>query len=151
MSCCRYASLTQSMRENLGIIVQYKVKIRLVIAGALGGELIAELPFTLTHPKPIESPIPGNFHTLPAGIAGLAEGGDSEQAQLEADIDLIQFDSFDDEKETDVVRGGNGLGDEDDLVFEDFARLRVRGSESEPTKPNVTPPITGNSPPSIPT
>jgi beta-arrestin len=140
------------MRENLGIIVQYKVKIRLVIAGALGGELIAELPFTLTHPKPLESPPPGNFHLLPSGIAGLAEGGESEQAQGEADIDLIQFDSFDDEKETDVPRSGNGMGDEDeDLVFEDFARLRVRGSESEPTKPGVTPPITGNSPPSIPT
>jgi len=45
-----------SARENLGIIVQYKVKIRLLIAGALGGELIAELPFTLTHPKPEDSP-----------------------------------------------------------------------------------------------
>ncbi len=43
-------------KENLGIVVQYKVKIRLSIGGALGGELVAELPFTLTHPKPVESP-----------------------------------------------------------------------------------------------
>lgn len=42
-----------STRENLGIVVQYKVKVRLIISG-LGGELTAELPFTLTHPKPAE-------------------------------------------------------------------------------------------------
>ncbi|VDD90036.1 unnamed protein product [Enterobius vermicularis] len=42
-----------STRENLGIVVQYKVKVRLVIS-SLGGELTAELPFTLTHPKPSE-------------------------------------------------------------------------------------------------
>lgn len=35
------------------------MKIRLLIAGALGGELAAELPFTLTHSKPKEeSPTP---------------------------------------------------------------------------------------------
>jgi beta-arrestin len=43
-------------RENLGIIVQYKVRVRLAIGGALGGELVTELPFTLTHPKPLDSP-----------------------------------------------------------------------------------------------
>nr|CAD2159601.1 unnamed protein product [Meloidogyne enterolobii] len=51
-SSTTFATLSHSVRENLGIIVQYKVKIRLLIAGALGGELAAELPFTLTHPKP---------------------------------------------------------------------------------------------------
>ena len=44
------------VRENLGIVVQYKVRVRLAIGGALGGELVAELPFTLTHPKPPDSP-----------------------------------------------------------------------------------------------
>ncbi|VDP42777.1 unnamed protein product, partial [Soboliphyme baturini] len=39
-------------RENLGIIVQYRVKIRLTVSGALGGELCGELPLILTHPKP---------------------------------------------------------------------------------------------------
>ncbi|KAL1465345.1 hypothetical protein WDU94_004926, partial [Cyamophila willieti] len=38
-------------RESLGIIVQYKVKVKLCL-GALGGDLVAELPFTLMHPKP---------------------------------------------------------------------------------------------------
>ena len=37
-------------KENLGIIVQYKVKVKLYL-GPLAGELAAELPFTLMHPK----------------------------------------------------------------------------------------------------
>ncbi|EAT35854.1 AAEL012004-PA [Aedes aegypti] len=40
-----------SQRENLGIIVQYKVKVKLCIT-PLGGDLVAELPFILMHPKP---------------------------------------------------------------------------------------------------
>ena len=53
-------------KENLGIIVQYKVKVRTgpqsrrclfsclqvkLYLGPLAGELAAELPFTLMHPK----------------------------------------------------------------------------------------------------
>lgn len=44
-----------SQKENLGIIVQYKVKVKLCL-GALGGDLTAELPFVLMHPKPPEDP-----------------------------------------------------------------------------------------------
>lgn len=40
-----------TQRENLGIIVQYKVKVKLCIT-PLGGDLVAELPFILMHPKP---------------------------------------------------------------------------------------------------
>uniref|UniRef100_A0A914GWC8 Arrestin C-terminal-like domain-containing protein n=1 Tax=Globodera rostochiensis TaxID=31243 RepID=A0A914GWC8_GLORO len=121
-SSTTFAALRQSVHENLGIIVQYKVKIRLLIAGALGGELSAELPFTLTHPKPTDSPHPtekkaivANLHdhqTLPATNGG-AQGNPQNELSV-ADVDLIQFDSFD---------------EEDDLIFEDFARLRARGSE----------------------
>ena len=39
-----------TQKENLGIIVQYKVKVKLYL-GPLAGELAAELPFTLMHPK----------------------------------------------------------------------------------------------------
>ena len=40
-------------RENLGIIVQYKVKVKLCLGlSPLGGDVVAELPFTLMHPKP---------------------------------------------------------------------------------------------------
>uniref|UniRef100_A0A8R1DH34 Arrestin_C domain-containing protein n=1 Tax=Caenorhabditis japonica TaxID=281687 RepID=A0A8R1DH34_CAEJA len=45
----------KTSKENLGIVVQYRVKVRAVL-GPLNGELFAELPFTLTHSKPLESP-----------------------------------------------------------------------------------------------
>jgi len=37
-------------RDAFGIIVSYSVKVKLFL-GALGGELTAELPFILMHPK----------------------------------------------------------------------------------------------------
>lgn len=37
-------------RDAFGIIVSYAVKVKLYL-GALGGELAAELPFILMHPK----------------------------------------------------------------------------------------------------
>uniref|UniRef100_A0A1A9VH66 Phosrestin-2 n=2 Tax=Glossina TaxID=44049 RepID=A0A1A9VH66_GLOAU len=41
----------QDTRDAFGIIVSYAVKVKLFL-GALGGELCAELPFILMHPKP---------------------------------------------------------------------------------------------------
>ena len=43
-----------AQKENLGIIVQYRVKVKLIVS--MGGDLAVELPFTLTHPKPPPSP-----------------------------------------------------------------------------------------------
>ncbi|KHN87768.1 putative beta-arrestin, partial [Toxocara canis] len=100
-------------KENLGIVVQYKVKVRLHVGGALGGELTAELPFTLTHAKPVESP----------DVRRLQEQqkANSKQSQTAGvEVDLIQLDAFD------VPRL-----DDDDIIFEDFARLRLRGSEMD--------------------
>lgn len=42
-------------RDAFGIIVSYAVKVKLFL-GALGGELAAELPFVLMHPKPGSKP-----------------------------------------------------------------------------------------------
>ncbi|XP_066157847.1 arrestin homolog [Euwallacea fornicatus] len=42
---------TPDQRDAFGIIVSYAVKVKLYL-GALGGELSAELPFVLMHPKP---------------------------------------------------------------------------------------------------
>uniref|UniRef100_A0A3B4FTE9 Beta-arrestin-1 n=3 Tax=Haplochromini TaxID=319058 RepID=A0A3B4FTE9_9CICH len=39
-------------KEILGIIVSYKVKVKLVVSR--GGDVSVELPFTLMHPKPLE-------------------------------------------------------------------------------------------------
>ncbi|XP_011867349.1 PREDICTED: beta-arrestin-2 isoform X4 [Vollenhovia emeryi] len=94
-----------AQRENLGIIVQYKVKVKLCL-GALGGELVAELPFILMHPKPEEEePVPSTARPSPTHKS---DGG-----EVPLDTNLIQLDTEAD-------------GD-DDIIFEDFARLRLKG------------------------
>ncbi|KAK0085725.1 hypothetical protein PV325_004510, partial [Microctonus aethiopoides] len=93
-------------RENLGIIVQYKVKVKLCL-GALGGELVAELPFILMHPKPDEeTPVPSTAKPSPTHR--------TEDGEVMNDTNLIQLDTEED------------AGD-DDIIFEDFARLRLKG------------------------
>ncbi|XP_044058958.1 beta-arrestin-1 isoform X1 [Siniperca chuatsi] len=90
-------------KEILGIIVSYKVKVKLVVSrGGLLGDLAAsdvsvELPFTLMHPKPLEESI-------------------YRDAADEAPIDtnLIEFDTND-----------------DDIIFEDFARQRLIGAKDD--------------------
>lgn len=41
-----------SQKENLGIVVQYKVRVKISL-GPLGGDIQAELPVILMHPKPV--------------------------------------------------------------------------------------------------
>lgn len=98
-----------SQRENLGIIVQYKVKVKLCL-GPLGGDLVAELPFILMHPKPEEealSPSP-------------ARSSKEKDVEVPVDANLIQLDPEDAVPDHD-----------DDIIFEDFARLRLKGGETE--------------------
>ena len=88
-----------SQRENLGIIVQYVVKVKLCL-GALTGELVAKLPFTLMHPEPVdEEAVPSAPRPIPA-----------HDVQHGEDRNLIQLDE-----------------EVDDIIFEDFARLRLQG------------------------
>ncbi|XP_011503646.1 PREDICTED: beta-arrestin-1 isoform X3 [Ceratosolen solmsi marchali] len=94
-----------AQRENLGIIVQYKVKVKLCL-GTLAGELVAELPFILMHPKPEEE----EFTVSTIGTASTHQSGSGNEANL------IQLD--------DDPEG-------DDIIFEDFARLRLKGGESD--------------------
>ncbi|XP_064455156.1 arrestin red cell-like [Ornithodoros turicata] len=94
-----------AQKENLGIIVQYKVKVKLCL-GPLGGDLVAELPFILMHPKPEES---SPAVSVPRPLPG---GDDAEPV----DTNLIQLDA-----------DGVLLDPDDDIIFEDFARLRLRG------------------------
>lgn len=93
-------------KENLGIIVQYKVKIRLIVA--YGGDLTVELPFMLTHPKPEEEPA--------SAAAPTRDKDGQENPELPVDHNLIDFDTSGTEKH-----------DDDDLIFEDFARMRLKG------------------------
>lgn len=97
-----------SQRENLGIIVQYKVKVKLCL-GALGGDLVAELPFILMHPKPEEEILPP---PTPSRCAS-----EDVRNNVPDDTNLIQLDTDDNH--------------DDDIIFEDFARLRLKGGETE--------------------
>lgn len=99
-------------KENLGIIVQYKVKVRLIVAYA--GDLVVELPFMLTHPKPPEEPTPP---PTPKPAPPQQEVKPDDEPAV--DHNLIAFDTDGPEK----------APDDDDLVFEDFARLRLKGAE----------------------
>ncbi|KAM9733833.1 beta-arrestin-1 [Menidia menidia] len=90
-------------KEILGIIVSYKVKVKLVVTrGGLLGDLAAseisvELPFTLMHPQPPEEAL---YRDAP------------DEAPI--DTNLIEFDTHD-----------------DDIIFEDFARQRLTGAKDE--------------------
>ncbi|XP_039250916.1 beta-arrestin-1-like isoform X1 [Styela clava] len=99
-------------RENLGIIVQYKVKVKLVIGG-LGGECSLELPVTLMHPMPEPEIDSKDDKSLPTSECDKTEN----QADQALEPNLISFDS----KEP------------DDIVFEDFARMRLKGDPAETT------------------
>lgn len=99
-------------KENLGIIVQYKVKVKLNL-GPLVGDLVAELPFTLMHPKPEEEP-ESNKSAAPATSSPTQ---DSDSAPP-VDTNLIELDTD----------GTTCYADQDDdIIFEDFARLRLKG------------------------
>jgi len=115
-----------NQKENLGILVQYKVKIKLFL-GTLGGELVAELPFTLMHPKP-EEDRPSSSSGSHKSEASTKENGDDKAATAEGgskptvdpmvDTNLIQLDT-----DTTTCYADQ----DDDIIFEDFARLRLKG------------------------
>ncbi|KAL5108340.1 Beta-arrestin-1 [Taenia crassiceps] len=91
---------TNSSREALGIVVQYKVKIRLVLGFGLS-DVCLELPFILTHPTPESSATtPGSggegagdgledFHFTEAGRAGdESSGGEGVEASAVSALPL---------------------------------------------------------------
>uniref|UniRef100_A0A8P4GDM4 Arrestin C-terminal-like domain-containing protein n=1 Tax=Dicentrarchus labrax TaxID=13489 RepID=A0A8P4GDM4_DICLA len=84
-------------KEVLGILVSYRVKVKLVVSR--GGDVSVELPFILMHPKPVEPPV------------SRPQSGESAQrhnSELTTDSEL-------------------SISQDDDFVFEDFARLRLKG------------------------
>lgn len=61
----------------MGIIVQYKVKVKLS-TGFFSSDIELELPFTLTHPKPPTPP-----PSPPPSVAGDVGAVDTDLIQLE--------------------------------------------------------------------
>jgi len=117
-------------KENLGIIVQYKVKVKLILGG-LNGELSVELPVTLMHSKP-EVEAAGceteTGNTVEASTASSSDKNDADSVHQEItplqptpdpteaiSHNLISFDTC------------NEPATNDDIVFEDFARMRLQG------------------------
>ncbi|CAF0842999.1 unnamed protein product [Adineta steineri] len=98
-----------TQKENLGIVVQYKVKIKIIVS--MGGDLAVELPFTLTHPKPPPTPSPSRQFDQ--------QNPDDQQAiDVPIDHNLIQLDA-----------NYDSAGHDDDFIFEEFARIRLKGHE----------------------
>ncbi|KAM4747702.1 beta-arrestin-2 [Rhinophrynus dorsalis] len=90
-----------SSKEVLGILVSYRVKVKLVVSR--GGDVAVELPFVLMHPKPPE-PVSRPLSEFP-------------QTDVPVDTNLIEFDT--------------NFAQDDDIVFEDFARLRLKGMKDD--------------------
>ncbi|XP_037614271.1 arrestin, beta 2b [Sebastes umbrosus] len=90
-------------REMMGILVSYRVKVKLVVS--LGGDVAAELPFVLMHPKPSEEP-----SSQPQPV--------EPEAEATVDTNLIEFEM-------------NPPSQVDDFVFEEFARLGLTGTKDK--------------------
>ncbi|CAK8690402.1 beta-arrestin-1-like [Clavelina lepadiformis] len=108
-------------KENLGIIVRYKVKVKLTLGG-LGGEVCVELPVTLMHSKPVDAEPSSSAMSPNKSDENKAEGeSKSEESSSSIDHNLISFDA-------------NIARQDDDIVFEDFARMRLQGETGNQRK-----------------
>ena len=142
-------------KDNLGIIVSYKVKVKLYLAfGA--GDIAVELPFILTHPLPSPpsnaqhssttngttshrnggatkaQPISGRHGSASLGDASVGDGTAGAEvigtSLPTVDHNLIQLE---DEPEPVAVQL------DDDVIFDDFARMRLQAhaARSQPENP----------------
>lgn len=85
--------------EALGIVISYSVRAKLN-CGTLGGELVTDVPFKLMHPAP---------GTIEREKAILKKSKSIERARYENSC--------------------YATDDDDNIVFEDFARLRLNEPE----------------------
>ncbi|XP_054838803.1 beta-arrestin-2-like [Eublepharis macularius] len=90
-------------KEVLGILVSYRVKVKLVVSR--GWDVAVELPFVLMHPKP---PDQTPLSQTPSA---------AQETDTPVDTNLIEFET--------------NYGQDDDIVFEDFARLRLKGLKDD--------------------
>uniref|UniRef100_A0A8C2I572 Arrestin, beta 2b n=1 Tax=Cyprinus carpio TaxID=7962 RepID=A0A8C2I572_CYPCA len=102
-----------SNKEVLGILVSYRVKVKLVVSR--GGDVSVELPFVLMHPKPSEQP---NSRPQSGNSSRLCLYVSVPETDVPVDANLIEFET-------------NNFSQDDDFVFEDFASLRLKGMKDE--------------------
>lgn len=60
--CCSYRFINPEHRDKFGIVVSYVARVKLTM-GTLGGELTAEVPFTLMNPPPDDCSCPVSKRT----------------------------------------------------------------------------------------
>lgn len=130
--------LNPTQKENLGIIVQYRVRVRLAL-GFGASDVSVELPFTLAHPKPppeeIEADcgsaiVPSSFLAKQGTVEGEPDQTEGEQIGREVKITAgVATGDFIDLEDPPSGKRAVDLPS-DDLIFEDFARLRLRGQDS---------------------
>ncbi|XP_077826124.1 beta-arrestin-2 isoform X3 [Macaca mulatta] len=102
-------------KEVLGILVSYRVKVKLVVSR--GGDVSVELPFVLMHPKPRDhTPLP-RPQSAPTPTPPLPIPPAAPETDVPVDTNLIEFDT--------------NYATDDDIVFEDFARLRLKGMKDD--------------------
>jgi arrestin-2 len=83
--------------EAMGIVISYSLRVKLN-CGTLGGELVTDVPFKLMHPAP------GSENKETSGARTLKKGKSVERSRYENSC---------------------YADDDDNIVFEDFARLRL--------------------------
>uniref|UniRef100_A0A1A9W2T1 Arrestin C-terminal-like domain-containing protein n=1 Tax=Glossina brevipalpis TaxID=37001 RepID=A0A1A9W2T1_9MUSC len=116
-----------AQRESLGIIVHYKVKVKLLISGPLlGGDLVAELPFTLMHPKPED-----DENALLGDKSPRQSLRDAQLVVVGHDGNAASCSSVQEVPTTNLIQLDDDDAQDDDIIFEDFARLRLKGAETE--------------------
>lgn len=142
---------SQKEKENLGIVVQYKVRVKLSL-GPLGGDILAELPVTLMHPKPkgevdnFDYYGGGGDKTQPLGINKANPDNPSRYPfealfsrhtackcypksklddQTDKDGDQESEQQSPNDKQENLIQ----LDDDNDIIFEDFARLKLDPNE----------------------
>ncbi|XP_058803052.1 arrestin homolog [Phymastichus coffea] len=86
--------------DNMGIVISYSVRVKLN-CGTLGGELVTDVPFKLMHP---------------AQGAGSGEERKEKSMKKTKSVDKNRYDGY-------------ANDDDDNIVFEDFARLRLNEPE----------------------
>ena len=82
------------------------------------------MPFTLTHPKPqpqLEQSKSENTSQVKEEKSDAVNNGNDQTVPV--DLNLIEFD-------TNVT---NGKNKDDDLIFEEFARIRLKGHDADDT------------------
>lgn len=117
-----------SQKENLGIVVQYKVRVKLAL-GPLGGDISAELPVTLMHPKPDgEDDFSTASRSSPINIGQSHNRGSSRNrtGTVFGNTTVCRCETpILDEKNKNVEQDLIQLEDDNDIIFEDFARLKL--------------------------